>query len=114
VANMISKTKHHEGIARVRERESKPTRLLLRSAGMTVFAALLGYAESKGALPAGVLKNAKGEAMIPLKLLGAAGAQLCAFATKGKVSEAFSAAGDTLGVAYGYDAGKTHALVAGD
>jgi hypothetical protein len=111
---MISKTKHHEGIARVREREAKPTRLLLRQGGMTMLAALYCYAESKGALPAGVIENSKGEKMIPLKLLLAAAATGVALMTKGRTSEAAAAAGETLSVLYGGAAGRTHALVAGD
>jgi len=111
---MISMKAHREGISRVKERESKPAKSFVRTLGMTAFAALVGYGESTGAIAPGYFKNSAGHAMVPSKVLGAALFHGTAYLTRGKLSAAAHAAGDTLAVAYGYAAGKQHALVAGD
>ena len=113
MSKMISTVKHREAIARVKDRESKPAKTLLRTAGMTALAALLGYAESKGALPTGFLKNDRGTPMIPTKVAIAFAAHGIAALSKGMVHEVSHAAGDTASITYGYAAGKAHAIVAG-
>jgi hypothetical protein len=114
VSKMISIAKHRESVARVKERESKPTRSLLRTLGMSAFAALVGYSESTGKIPDGFWKNDHGKAMVPTKVAGAAAAHLVAYFSRGTVHEVAHAAGDTLSITYGYAAGKKHAFVAGE
>lgn len=110
---MISVKAHREGIAETKEKASKPARSLLKTLGCTAAAAVLGYAESTGKLPTGIFKNAKGQPMVPTKVAIATALHAVAYFSKGKLHATTHALGDTASIAYGYAAGKTHALVAG-
>lgn len=114
MSNVISRKQHLEIMSRRTEKAMAPARVVMRTGGLTLTGALLGFLESKGTLPTGFFKNRSGQPMIPTKAALAVVAHAAAAFSRGNVRASLEVLGDAAAANYGYAAGKAHVLVAGE